>query len=151
MLVSFKRAVKMQISGENLSNFETQKLYLEWHFPFGVQQWFLCFWNQGSMENEGRVQAIWKSNILYFKINNVINYRRTLFGDYRHYINIESDFVTCNSNVVFRRLSTIMFLYQDRHGNWVIGNYDSSSSWAISCIPYRTWCREGKGPTEEQS
>ena len=58
----------------------------------------------------------------------VINYRRTLFGDYRHYINIESDFVTCNSNVVFRRLSTIMFLYQDRHGNWVIGNYDSSSS-----------------------
>ena len=38
---------------------------LEWPFPFGVQSWFLCFWNQGSVENGGSLQANWKSNILY--------------------------------------------------------------------------------------
>ena len=49
---------------------------------------------------------------------------RSLFGDYRLYINIESDYVTCNSNVVFRRLKTVNFLYLDRHGNWVLGKYN---------------------------
>eukprot|EP00091_Calanus_sinicus_P015545 TRINITY_DN33908_c0_g1_i1.p2 TRINITY_DN33908_c0_g1~~TRINITY_DN33908_c0_g1_i1.p2 ORF type:complete len:125 (-),score=27.20 TRINITY_DN33908_c0_g1_i1:75-449(-) len=44
------------------------------------------------------------------------------FGGYRLFLNIEEDYVTSNSNVVFRQLKAPNFIYQDRHGNWIAGN-----------------------------
>ena len=36
-------------------------------------------------------------------------------------MNIEEDFITSNSNVVYRQLKAPNFIYQDRHGNWIVG------------------------------
>ena len=39
-------------------------------------------------------------------------------------INIEDDEVTCNSYVVFSQIKKENFIYVDRHGNWVVGEFD---------------------------
>ena len=46
---------------------------------------------------------------------------RDQFGGYHLFLNIEEDYVTNNSNVVFRQLKAPNFIYQDRHGNWIAG------------------------------
>ena len=50
---------------------------------------------------------------------------REVTGDYKIMFNIEDDCVTCNSYVVFSQIKKSsqahLFIYVDRHGNWVIG------------------------------
>ena len=48
-------------------------------------------------------------------------------GDYKIMFNIEDDCMTCNSYVVFSQIKkpsqAHFFIYVDRHGNWVVGEY----------------------------
>ena len=54
-------------------------------------------------------------------------------GLFRLLRNIEDDFITSNSAVAFTVNKTSNFLYQDRHGNWVVGR-------TFRCIPIPIRC-----------
>lgn len=59
---------------------------------------------------------------------------RVVTGDYKIMYNIEEDYMTCNSYVVFSQVkkpnSPHLFIYVDRHGNWVVGG---CHTFTISC------------------
>ena len=54
-------------------------------------------------------------NFLYF-------FHREVMGLFRLLRNIEDDYITSNSAVAFTINKKSTYLYQDRHGNWTVGN-----------------------------
>ena len=64
---------------------------------------------------------------------------RVVTGDYKIMYNIEDDCMTCNSYVVFSQIkkpaSPQLFIYVDRHGNWVVGGYQRVLSSTKPIIP----------------
>ena len=66
-----------------------------------------------------------KTKVSFILVENLGNYCllccRESMGLFRLLKNIEDDFITSNSAVAFTVSKTSNFLYQDRHGNWVVG------------------------------